>query len=398
MNAGSYTDTHGVAHSYALDFQGHLASDAYVASGVSYANTYVQAGVLTGSSGDNYTNRANTLGRISYTTNNGLELGLPNLFDAQGRLTIVDNSFVETYTYDANGYLSAFYQGPVANDSFAITRDTAGHPLKIAEVNFTTPLGHEADYTWNAQGLPATYTEHGVTTTYTYDANGNVQSTVDTVGRTTAFTRDAAGNALTSNDGATTTSYTYDANNRLVSSADALNNSTTYTYAPSPCNCSNNELVATVHTPDLASGLAWTMQYTSEGRLAAALDPDGHAESYTYQPSGELTKLIDRDGNATNTAYDQLGRVNAILDAIGRSHARAYPVPASTGWTGPTLLAGGASSTPPTSSLTATLNAGDYQIGTNGQDVAAVNASLDLSRSIPRSRSTATRPSSSRTA
>ena len=41
LNAGSYTDTHGVAHSYTLDFQGHIALDTYVASGVSYANSSI---------------------------------------------------------------------------------------------------------------------------------------------------------------------------------------------------------------------------------------------------------------------------------------------------------------------------------------------------------------------
>ena len=388
LNAGSYTDTHGVAHSYTLDFQGHIALDTYVASGVSYANSSVQAGVLTGSTGDNYTNRANTLGRIAFSSVNGLDLGLESGWDSLGRLSVVyqghpGSTQYEQYLYDSRGFLSAYYQGPTADDSFAITRDAAGHLLKLAEISLGTPYGHEVDYTWNAQGLPATYTEHGVTTTYTYDPSGNVQSTVDTVGRTTAFTRDAAGNALTSNDGATTTSYTYDANNRLLASADAQSNTTTYTYAPSPCNCSNNELVATVHTPDLAAGLAWTMQYTSEGRLAAALDPDGHAESYTYQPSGELTQLVDRDGNATNTAYDQLGRVSTIMDAIQRSHARAYPVQTATGWVGPTLLSGSASSTTPTISLTGTLNAGDYQIGTNGDDVYAVAGNEDRSRSQP---------------
>jgi RHS repeat-associated protein len=278
---------------------------------------------------------------------------------------LAETPLLASFAYDANGFLSAYTEGP-ADDSFQITRDAAGHPLKIAEVGFDA---REVDYTWNAQGLPATMTSHGVTTTYTYDANGNVLSTVDTLGRTTAFTYDSAGNKTSSSDGQTTTSFNYDAANRLLTSTDALGNATSYGYALPSCGCSYEDLVTSIHTPDLPAGVQWTMQYGAEGRLASVTDPDGLPESYAYQPTGELIQTTDRNGNVTNMGYDQLGRVTSILDALHRAHARTYPVPSSTGWTGPSLLSGSASAAPATTSLTGTFNPGDYQIGQNGYDL-----------------------------
>jgi len=391
FHAGTRVDRYGVSHAFTLHPNSTVLTDQYVASGVSYTDQHYPVGLLYGPGNlgaDGYTDRVNTLiGRIGWSSTNGLDVGLENGWDSQGRVAAVytahagGSSPIETYIYDANGFLSAYYQGP-GNDSFQITRDSAGHLLSLAEIYFT-PVGHTVGYTWNAQGLPATYTEHGVTTTYTYDSNGNVQSTVDTAGRTSAFTRDANGNPLTSNDGSTTTSYTYDAANRVLTSADALGNTTTYSYALPGCGCSQDDLVTSIHTPDLPQGVAWTMQYEAEGRLASATDPDGHVESYSYQPTGELTQLVDRNGNATNTSYDQLGRATSVIDAFQRAHARAYPVETATQWVGPTLLSGSASSASPTTSLTATLNAGDYQIGTNGNDAYGVAGNEYRSRGEP---------------
>jgi YD repeat-containing protein len=171
-----------------------------------------------------------------------------------------------------------------------------------------TSFGGEPRDKAGARKLESAY-QFGVAATYTYDANGNVASTVDTLGRTTAITYDAAGHVASSSDGQTTTSFAYDAANRLVTSTDALGNATTYGYTLGSCGCSEDDLLTSIHTPDLPSGVAWT-------------------------------------------------------------HGRTYPVPTSTGWAGPSLLAGSASGAAATTSLTGTLNPGDYQIGTDGYDAA----------------------------
>ena len=394
FHAGTRVDQHGVTHAFTLHTNSAVLTDQYTASGVSYAISNVPATTLYGPGlieSSPYTNRNNTLiGRFSWTTNNGLIQGLETEFDWQGRVAFRPQSFlgsttIEEYTYDTNGNLSGYYQGQ-ANDAFNITRDSAGHVLKIAEVaaGSTTPEGHEVDYTWNALGLPATYTEHGVTTTYTYDANGNVQSTVDTVGRTSAYTRDPSGNPLTSNDGATTVTYTYDAANRVITSSDALGNTTTYSYALPGCGCSQDNLVTSVHTPDLPAGVFWThavrsrrppavghgprrlrrrLFVRSDGRAHPARRPQRQCDDQRLRPA--------RPPRLNRRRHQPLAR--ARLPGPGGVRIE----------TGPTLLAGSASATVPTTSLTGTLNNGDYQIGTNGDDVYSGGSGGNASRAEP---------------
>ena len=108
-----------------------------------------------------------------------------------------------------------------------------------------------------------------------------------------------------------------------MTATDQENNTTTFSYVQRSCGCSEASLLTSLHTPDLASGLAWTFNYGPEGRLATLTDPDSHVETYGYQPTGELNQLTDRNGHATSMGYDQLGRVTSIVDAIGRAHSRA---------------------------------------------------------------------------
>ena len=245
------------------------------------------------------------------------------------------------------------------------------------------PTGKESFTTWRVDGLPDTMTEHGVTTTYIYDAMGNVANTSDTLGRTSTFTRDAAGNVLTFNDGATTVTSGYDANNRLTSTTDALGNTTTYGYTIAGCGCSQDDLVTSIHTPDLPADRAWTFSYGAEGRLGSVTDPDGRKETYEYETTGELKKVVDRLLRSTTTGHDQLGRVTSLIDALGRAHARSYPVPSLSGLAGPKLFAGSAGATAPSIDVVAALASGDYQIGENTYDLRTIPLVGPGSRGYP---------------
>ncbi len=208
--------------------------------------------------------------------------------------------------------------------------------------------------------------------TLSYDDSGattrNLTNVVDTLGRTATFAYDGSGNIGVASDGATTSYFAYDNNNRLLVAADALSNQTQLGYTQVNCGCSEADEVTSVHTPDLAAGLQWSLAYGPEGRLATVTNPDGKTEAYTYEPTGELHSVTDRNGNATTIAHDHLGRVLSIVDAIDRAHARAYTVPtpgSSPSWVGPTLTSGSASGNAASTDFTAALNVGDYQIGRN---------------------------------
>ena len=97
-------------------------------------------------------------------------------------------------------------------------------------------------------------TEHKVTTTVAFDAQGNPSSFADSMGRLWVTARDGAGNVVTSSDSVATWTYGYDANNRLTTATDGAGNTTTYGYVQTNCGCSQENLVTSVATPDLAPG------------------------------------------------------------------------------------------------------------------------------------------------
>lgn len=389
IHVGTMTDTRGAVHTYTLDATANLSKEQVVADGVTVVYEWIRPAVLEPSTPGAAveTFRANAMGRVAYMSANGLATGLDNIWDPMGRLVarspyhLHSNVPLSSYAYDANGFLSRVQEGP-GSDAFAITRDAAGHAIRVEEQGAHP---RKTDITWGAFGLPAAITDHGVTTTYVYDASGRVQMSADSVGRTTAFSYDAAGNVLSANDSTTTWNFGYDAVGRFTSATDALGNTTTYSYALAGCGCSDGDRVTSIHTPDLPSGSAWTFSYGIEGRLESVTDPDGHTESFTYEPAGDLQRALDALGRATTFNHDQLGRTTQVADALGRLRAKTYPVPSAAGWIGANLLGASGRSAAPTMGLTASLGDGDYQIGSNGYDALApgVGTSELRSRGFP---------------
>ena len=372
ITSGTYTDAHGVAHTFVTDTQGQIQTDSYTADGVAYTRALSYATQLNGTSTEFAARSNNNLLRVAYTTLNGVPLGRTQHYDSFGRLVSEDGQATSDrrYTYDSNGWLSDVFIGPSDYDQ-RITRDAAGHPLRIYDEYLGNPEGREEDFAWaRSDGQPSAIVKHSVTYMLSYDDSGplpshNLTGIVDTLGRTATFAYDSGGNVAVASDGATTNSFAYDSNNRLLVAADALSNQTVLGYTQVNCGCSDQDEVTSVHTPDLEAGQQWSLTYGAEGRLATVSDPDGQTEAYSYEPTGELHSVIDRDGNMTTIGHDQLGRVLGIVDGLGRTHARAYTVPASGVWSGPTLTSGSASATPASTSLTAALSVGDYQIGRN---------------------------------
>ncbi|MGH9719475.1 MAG: hypothetical protein ACRD8O_04635, partial [Bryobacteraceae bacterium] len=189
---------------------------------------------------------------------------------ADGKLQSLKDLNGNTITLTASGITST-----AGNLNVPFLRDALGRITKI-----TDPLGKEYNYTYNASGELATFTQPtvpgmtAVPVTYTYStghyltggtdarnnplpsttyyADGRVQSANDGVGNTTQYsynvaTRtttvtnpdlgvetlvyDAYGMLLTKTDGLNrTTTYTYDTNHNTLTETNPLNQTTTYTY------------------------------------------------------------------------------------------------------------------------------------------------------------------------
>ncbi len=381
---GHFTDKHGVSHDLVIDQAGQVIKDTYVADGVTRVDQAIYAGnqggttfelfdippsSTNGQGNESLSSRRNlvSLFRIAAHTVNGVQTAPTMVFDAHGRrrreftTTLAD---LHRWAYDDQGYLRLTAED--LTPTVLYERDALGHVTRIADT--FVPPSRETLYTYRPDGLVATMTNHGVQKTYAYDdASGTKNETgwTDALGRSMTYTRDARGNITSTFDGIATTFAGYDLKNRLLETRDALGNATTYGYAHAGCNCSQENLVTSIHTPDLPAGVDWTMTYDRDARLSAVTDPQGFTEQYSYESTGELKQVIDKLLRPTTWTHDQLGRVTAMTDTLGRSHAHAYAIESSGVWSGPTLMSGSGDPTPPTVSLTAPLRSGDYQIGHN---------------------------------
>ncbi len=347
VHKGVLTDARGVSHDITVNDRGRLVRDTFTADGVAYDVQAAYAPQL--DSSDALQARRNDLYRVAYTTVNGVQLDDAVRWDPLGRVydqtPAASPDATWKYTYDANGFLSLL--DTATHVRYGIARDANSRLQQVFDDDrYTGPTGRATAFTWRTDGLVDTLTNHGITTAFAYDANGNPQTTSDTIGRATTMTHDAAGNVAVVDDGTTTLGYDYDASDRVVAVHDALGNTTTIGYQEAGCGCSQDGLVTSVHTPDLPGAQEWTFDYNADSLLSSTTDPLGNTESYFYTPARDLDSVTDRKARTTYFTYDQLGRASSVVDPALRVGTYAYPTPTGGTWNGPALYAGSPDSTP----------------------------------------------------
>ena len=171
----------------------------------------------------------------------------------------------------------------------------------------------------NALGELASVTDHlGGSTTYAYDAFGNLLST--TVAGpggapvTTSMTYDIRGRKLTMDDpdmGAW--SYAYNALGELTGQTDAKTQTVTMTY----------DLLGRMVTRNEAEGLStwiYDTAVTGIGKLHTVSGPNGYRESHAYdslgRPSGS-SRTIGGKAFSVSSYYDSAGRLDAVTYPSG---------------------------------------------------------------------------------
>jgi YD repeat-containing protein len=148
----------------------------------------------------------------------------------------------------------------------------------------------------------------GNSRTWSYDANGNVVSTVD-------VDRSDLGNP----DRIVTTSYVYDDLDRLVRHTDNLGNTTEYGYDSRnnrvrETDPRGNVTLTTYDGLDRLLGTDLTLTDTGTG----AGNPIGNiVTARTWDDSSRLTSEVDGNGNGTQYAYDALDRRIRTVHADG---------------------------------------------------------------------------------
>lgn len=189
------------------------------------------------------------------------------------QLTSFMDPLSHTWTFgrDGNGNVTSIVD-PL-NHSIALTYDTEGRPLTLADAHNDTAL-----FGYSGADLTSITDPLGNTTTRYTDYAGRPFGVKDALGQFTAITWDALDRITQITDpNSNATSFAYDGNSNLMSVTDAKTNQTSYSY-------------------------------DSRNRPISRTDGLMVSESYGYDANSNLTSHIDRRGKVTAFQYDALNR------------------------------------------------------------------------------------------
>jgi YD repeat-containing protein len=254
-----------------------------------------------------------------------------------------------TFGYDANGNLTSVTK-PLGNvpgataGSYTTTNtyDSSGDLLTSADPdgNTTAYSGYDADGYPGQITDPVCYAEQqsGGTcqpTKYQYDSVGDVTSVTDPLGNTSTYAYDVFGRPgqvvvpKTATVSITTPAPVYDGNDNVVTSYAANGAATNFTYD------ADDELVSQVTPLNTSDGSPPTTTYTydADGDLASQTAPNGNVPgaaagssttTYGYDAIGEATSVTDPLGGVATYAYDDAGNQVSVTDPNGNLTQYAY--------------------------------------------------------------------------
>lgn len=195
------------------------------------------------------------------------------------------------FTYNTAHQLTQIADGLGNKEVF--TLDLMGHPTATNVYDNSGTLARTISATFNALGelsliIKAADTA-AVTTSFSYDPNGNRTVKAAPLSRST--------------------SYGYDALNRLISITDPIGNTSSLSY-----NALNE--VSSVTDP---RGLVTQYKYDGFGDLLETDSPDSGPTTYTYNAAGKVSTKEDARGAIATYTYDGLNRPTSISYVLSGS-------------------------------------------------------------------------------
>lgn len=242
-------------------------------------------------------------------------------YDANGNLVSETdaNGNCRTLAYDA---LNRVHTVIDDNGEVKLTHDNEGNVLQVVTpdgattvyeynvhdqlVKLSDPLGNSLSLAYDLLGRVTEQTDaNGNTTNLTYTPNGHLSSRTDAIGNQDTYTYNEMGWLTKKTEGGITSTYSYDALGQIITASDALGNTITFTYTPKGD-------VETVTDPN---GNASTYSYDPVGNLKTMTDAKGHVYHFEYDGLNNVTQLVTGDeGAPTLYYYDKKGqRVQEIL-------------------------------------------------------------------------------------
>ena len=249
-----------------------------------YTNTRLTATAVyddipTGSSDLDYDDFIGTAGTNYDVTTYGYEDYGASYMGRQNRVETPDGT-ITRYVYDGRGNVIETWIG--TND-YGATDDDPGN--SGAGGNTMVKI---SSFTYDADGYMDTSTDAlGVVTHYTYDWRGRTTKVCQNY-------QDGTHDGGDDSDEDVTTEYEYDNLNRRIEETDVLGNVTSYAY-------DNLDRLYRVTQPDPDGG----------GPLGSPVT------NYYYDDAGNLESLVDPEDNETSWLYDGLNRMTRETDELG---------------------------------------------------------------------------------
>lgn len=336
----STLDATGGKTTMTYDAQGRVATQTDPGGGVSSFSYDTSGRVTEMVDPDGVVEQYEYDGRGNVVTQTGTAGRTPSWFSGTGQLLWRgDGDGVFTsYVYDAADQLvavetqSASYDR--ASERQTMTYDLDGRRISVVDPrgnidgadpgDFTTTFAYNADgqlttttdalgnissTAYDALGRPTTVTDPaGGTVTKVYDPAGNVVTAIDQMNAETHFTYDLASNlTAVTNALGNTTQYTYDLSGNLLTQTDPLARTTAAAYD------SAGRLVSST----APSGVTTSFGYDTAGRKSSITYSDtSPAVAYTYSPAGRLLTATRADdgiaATSTTYGYDGLGRTVTV--------------------------------------------------------------------------------------
>lgn len=274
-------------------------------------------------------------------------------YDASNRLTEVDyNGVPHDYTSyaplstrlaDGSDAVSIAYSYPASGQMTATITNPLGHTTTKQYTMFTDPSGAGGQYLLTSTSENAVSDCGSTVSSVAYDSNGYLTKTVDNNGVTHTYSYAANGQLQTETEAygtsiARKTDYVWDPDqqlNRLLSVTVEGESGTSYTYTQNRlASVTRTDLTSVGGTNSLTTSYEYTLytngmvktmvviapspndtaelitNYDKLGNVTSVEDGLGHTTTYSnYNGLGEPGKVVGPNGDETDYTYDARGRV-----------------------------------------------------------------------------------------
>jgi YD repeat-containing protein len=346
-NLTAVTDVDGTLRGFSYDNQHRLTNESWppLSATFTYDPSYGTLASVDRGLGTVWNQRPSNLVALQNTA------GQPA--DAVAQITN-PRSFVSTYTLDPLGWLTQLdtpdqssqswtrdpseqvngYTDQLGQSTLYLNDSDKGDVLQISYPDNGTELfqyentfhrrtqsvdanGNPTQYAYDAQSNLITITDAlGKTTTQMWSSSGLLTSVTDRRGNTTNYQFDSGSRRLTSmtDPQPATTNYTYDAAGYRQTVQDPLLHTTT----------TLNDPRGRVTQTTAADGGVTSLSYNSIGEVTQRSDPLRHTTAYQYDQRGWRTAVTDALTRTTTTAYDPAGNATSVTDANNHTTLSAY--------------------------------------------------------------------------